>query len=112
MENQIKKRLLVRIEKIEGQKPKLLESRILYDSDPVKTKILDVFPEIEIVAGRIGKYDVDEQGNVVVVYEEAEKSELEKLKEEIAVLKSQTLSTMEAVATIFESQAEGGDSIG
>ena len=99
------KKLLICIEELQNEKPKMIESRLLLESGTVKWAVIDNPPEIEEKDGEIGKYDVDEQGKIIVRYEQREKTEAEKLKEEIKEIKKEQLDMMEALAEMKEGGA-------
>ena len=99
------KKLLMCVENLANEKPKLLESRLLIESDTIKWAVIDNPPEIEEKDGEIGKYDVDEQGKIIVCYEQRKKTEAEKLKEEIQEIKKEQLDMMEALAEMKEGGA-------
>lgn len=96
------KKLLFCVEKLENENPKLLESRLLIESGAVKWAVIDNPPEIEEKDGEIGKYDVDEQGKIIVRYEQREKTEMEKLLEKLNDIDKKADAAMEAVAEIYE----------
>ena len=99
------KKLLICIEELQNEKPKMIESRLLIESEAVKWKVIDNPPEIEDRPGEVGKYDINEQGEIIVRYEQREKTEAEKLKEEIKEIKKEQLDMMEALAEMKEGGA-------
>ncbi len=96
------KRLLMCVEELPGKKPRLIESRLLVENAAVKWKVIDNPPAIEDRPGEVGKYDINEQGKVIVCYEQQEKTEVEKLKEEF---QKEILDLMEALAEMKEGGA-------
>ena len=96
------KRLLMCVEELPGEKPRLIESRLLVENAAVKWKVIDNPPAIEDRPGEVGKYDINEQGKVIVCYEQQEKIEVEKLKEEF---QKEILDLMEALAEMKEGGA-------
>lgn len=96
------KRLLMCVEELPGEKPRLIESRLLVENAAVKWKVIDNPPAIEDRPGEVGKYDINEQGKVIVCYEQQEKTEVEKLKEEF---QKEILDLMEALAEMKEGGA-------
>lgn len=99
------KKLLYCVEELPGEKPRLIESRLLVESEVLKWKVFDNPPEIEDRPGEIGKYYITEQGEIAVRYEQREKTEAEKLKEEIKEIRKEQLDMMEALAEIKEGGA-------
>ena len=61
----------------------LLETRVLNETDNIKYYIIENAPTIEEREGEIGKYALDESGQVIVIYEVKPKSKDEELQEQI-----------------------------
>ena len=61
----------------------LLETRVLNETDNIKYYIIEDAPTIEEREGEIGKYALDESGQVIVIYEVKPKSKEEELQEQI-----------------------------
>ena len=78
------KKLFIRTEKdpISGKKS-VLETRKLFDSDNIISEIIEDFPEIIPTEGMTGSYEYDETGKLQVVYKERDKTEVEKLKQDL-----------------------------
>lgn len=96
------KKLLICIEELQNEKPKMIESRLLIESEAVKWKVIDNPPVIEDRPGEVGKYDINEQGEIVVRYEQREKTELEKLREKLDSIDKKADAAMEAIAEVYE----------
>lgn len=65
---------------------KLLETKILKETDNIIYSIIDDAPAIEERENEIGRYVLDDSGEVAVVYEEIPKSETEVLKQRVSEL--------------------------
>ena len=63
---------------------KLIETRILYETDNIKYSIIEDAPEIEQREGYIGKYTLDEEGNIAIEYTEQPLSETEQLEQRMS----------------------------
>ena len=61
----------------------LLETRVLNETDNIKYSIIEDAPTIEEREGEIGKYALDENGEVYVEYVEIPLSKEEELQEQI-----------------------------
>ena len=61
----------------------LLETRLLNETDNIKYYIIEDAPIIEERENEIGKYALDESGQVIVIYEVKPKSKEEELQEQI-----------------------------
>ena len=61
----------------------LLETRLLNETDNIKYYIIENAPTIEEREGEIGKYALDENGEVYVKYTEIPPSKEEELQEQI-----------------------------
>lgn len=64
----------------------LLETRILQETDNINYNIIESPPIIKEREGYIGKYGLDNSGELVVIYEEMHKSETEVLQQRISEL--------------------------
>ena len=61
----------------------LLETRLLNETDNIRYEIIEDAPIIEERENEIGKYALDESGQVIVIYEVKPKSKDEELQEQI-----------------------------
>lgn len=77
----------------------LLEARLLEETSNIAYIIIDDPPEIEEREGYIGRYALDEAGNITVTYEIIPKSETELLKERIERLEQENISITQLVTT-------------
>lgn len=64
----------------------ILESRVLSETDNIKYEIIEDAPVIENRENEIGHYELGEEGQLIVVYEEKTKSETDILKERVSEL--------------------------
>lgn len=64
----------------------LLEVRQLPETENIQYHIIEDAPKIEEIEGKIGKYALDDEGNIIVVYEEIPKTETEILKQRVSEL--------------------------
>lgn len=73
----------------------VLESRVLNESDSIKYEIIENAPVIEERENEVGKYVLGEDGQLTVVYEEKQKSQLDLIQEQLNQL-------IQSTATISE----------
>lgn len=92
------KRLLVCTD---AEQNTILVQQILEETENINYKIVDNPPAIEEVQGKKGKYDLDEAGNIIVVYEDIPKSEIEVLKEKNDTLSQAVTELTMIVATLM-----------
>ncbi|MBC8579125.1 hypothetical protein [Zhenhengia yiwuensis] len=62
------------------QNNKLIDYKLLFDDEFSEHYIIDEPPVMEVIAGKEGRYELDEDGNVVVVYYDVQMTESEKIK--------------------------------
>ena len=70
----------------------LLETRLLNETDNIRYYIIEDAPIIEEREGEIGKYALDENGEVYVEYIEIPPSEVEELQEQINDLQDMVMT--------------------
>ena len=75
----------------------LLETRLLNETDNIKYYIIEDAPTIEEREGEIGKYALDENGEVYVEYTEIPSSKEEELQEQINELQDVVMALTNAV---------------
>ena len=75
----------------------LLETRLLNETDNIKYYIIDDAPIIEEREGEIGKYALDENGNVYVKYTEIPPTKEEELQEQINELQDVVMTLANAM---------------
>lgn len=75
----------------------LLETRLLNETDNIKYYIIEDAPIIEEREGKIGKYALDENGEVYVEYTEMPPSKEEELQEQINDLQDIVMALTNAV---------------
>lgn len=73
----------------------LLETRVLNETDNIRYSIIENAPIIEERENEIGHYELNEQGEVIVVYEEKPKSQLDLIQEQLNQLIASTTSISE-----------------
>lgn len=61
----------------------ILESKNLNETDSIKYLVIEDAPEIEQREGYTGHYELDSNGEIIVVYEEIPKTEIELIKEQL-----------------------------
>lgn len=74
---------------------KLLETRLLSESDNVKYEIIEDCPIIEERENEVGHYELNEQGEISVVYEEKPKSQLDLIQEQLNQILASTATISE-----------------
>ena len=72
----------------------------LNETDNITYSIIDNPPAIEEVEGKIGKYSLDENGNIVVVYEDVPKTDIELLREENTQIKESNAMLNQAITEL------------
>lgn len=87
-------RLLVCIDKEQNT---LLEQRFLQETDNIKYYIIENAPTIEEREGEIGKYALDENGEVYVEYTKIPLSKEEELQEQINDLQDIVMTLANAI---------------
>lgn len=60
-------------------KNEILEQRLLFDDEFSKSEIVENPPKIGVVDGKIGRYSLDETGELVVIYDDVVMSDAEKI---------------------------------
>ena len=75
----------------------LLETRVLNETDNIKYYIIEDAPTIEEREGEIGKYALDENGEVYVEYIEIPLSKDEELQEQINELQDIVMTLANAI---------------
>ena len=75
----------------------LLETRLLNETDNIKYYIIEDAPIIEEREGEIGKYALDENGNVYVKYTEIPPTKEEELQEQINELQEVVMTLANAM---------------
>ena len=75
----------------------LLETRLLNETDNIKYYIIEDAPIIEEREGEIGKYALDENGNVYVKYTEIPPTKEEELQEQINELQDVVMTLANAI---------------
>lgn len=73
----------------------LLETRLLNETDNIRYSILEDAPVIEERENEIGKYELGEDGQLTVVYEEKPKSQLDLIQEQLNQLIQSTTTISE-----------------
>ena len=79
----------------------ILIQQILNETDNITYSIVDNPPLIEHVEGKIGEYALDANGNVIVVYKDIQKTEVELLKEDNEALKQAVTELSMIVSTLM-----------
>ncbi|QEH67252.1 hypothetical protein QTL86_19385 [Cellulosilyticum sp. ST5] len=79
----------------------ILIQQQLDETENITYSIIDNPPVIELVEGKIGKYSLDTEGNIIVVYEDVPKSEVELLKEDNEALKQAVTELSMIVSTLM-----------
>lgn len=74
---------------------KILESRVLSETDNIKYEIIEDAPVIENRENEIGHYELDESDQLIVVYEERPKSQLDLIQEQLNQLLQNTTAISE-----------------
>ena len=72
----------------------------LDETENITYSIIENPPEIEKIAGKVGKYALDEAGNIIVVYENIPKTDIELLKEENTQIKEQNVMLNQAITEL------------
>lgn len=73
----------------------ILESRVLNESDSIKYEIVEDAPVIEEHENEVGHYEIGEDGQVIVVYTEKPKSQLDLIQEQLKQLIQSTMTISE-----------------
>lgn len=68
----------------------ILESRVLYETDNFKYEVVENAPTIEERENEVGHYELGEDGQLTVVYEEKPKSQLDLIQEQLNQLLQNT----------------------
>ncbi|WP_410496400.1 hypothetical protein QTL86_02730 [Cellulosilyticum sp. ST5] len=92
------KRLLICTD--QEQKSVLLQ-QFLDETDSITYSIINNPPVIEEVDGKIGRYVLDDDGNIIVIYEDIPKSEVELLKADNEALKQAVTELSMIVSTLM-----------
>lgn len=74
---------------------KLIEVSVLNESDSIKYEIIGSAPVIEERESEIGHYELNEQDEIVVVYDERPKSQLDLIQEQLNQLIQSTTTISE-----------------
>lgn len=80
----------------------VLVQETLTETENIKYSIVENPPIIEQKEGYIGKYALDENNNLIVVYTEIPKTNIEILKEENEVLKKENESVKSAISELTQ----------
>ena len=84
----------------------ILEMREYNTTDNIIAEVLSDYPIIEEIEGKIGKYVLDDDGNIIVEYTDIPKSEVELLQEENQQLEQRMCELQETLASFI---LEGAD---
>lgn len=74
---------------------RVISHQLLFDDETTEHIIIDKLPPIEERENEIGHYEVTEQGDVLVVYEEKPKSQLDLIQEQLNQLIQSTTTISE-----------------
>ena len=72
----------------------------LNETDNITYSIIENPPAIEEVEGKVGKYALDEEGNIIVIYEDIPKTDIELLREENTQIKESNAMLNQAITEL------------
>lgn len=84
----------------DAEQKTILVQQQLNETDNITYSIVDNPPVIEEVAGKIGKYSLDEEGNIIVIYEDIPKTDIEILREENTQIKESNAMLNQAITEL------------
>lgn len=93
------KRLLICVD---NEQKTILVQQDLNETESISYSIIDNPPHIEYVDGKVGKYAIDEEGNLVVIYSDIPKTDIELLKDENCTLREENESIKSAISELTQ----------